>query len=152
MKFPRIFKMLRHEQADPRKAALAVACLGFLVTAAALKMNSVSPETQFRIALSEQAFMLLATGQAVTGFLLFIASLGIYLGRSWGRRLGQASLIIIFAGVLYLLFTWYVAGGDQVLDDDGWYRILSALFALLLAAPTGIIFFFGLRYLERLPR
>jgi hypothetical protein len=146
-----ILETISKEKADPNKAALAVAALAFLMTAAALKTHMIPAEPPIRPSVSDQAVTILWAGQAAAGFLLFMSSLGIYLRRDWGKRVGQASFLLIFTGLLYLLFRWYLAGDDAALSPDGDSKLGSEILVSLLLAPLTVILFFGLRYLQRLP-
>jgi hypothetical protein len=151
MKEKSIFDILRKGKPDADRAVVVMAVMGFLLTAAALLIHLIPPGTEFRSTLSDQALAILCAGQAAAGFLLLLSAVGISQGREWGKRTGQVSLLLVFAGLLYLLFRWFIANNDPELAPAGASKFVSEIFSLFLLAPLAMILFFGLSYLQRLP-
>ncbi len=86
-------------------------------------------------------------GFAVVGGLFLYAARGIRELEPWGKKAGQAAILLLMAEVVIFFAMVF----PDMPDTDGTFRIISRVFFAIAMAQFVVPAYFGLRYLGRLP-
>lgn len=153
MGFIDLIRELRTGAPNPKKAAKTIKFLGWGCLFGGL-WNFVLPQTEpfkktnFHIPASYPYVALIAF--LLVGVLLLIAARGIQELEPWGKRVGQAAIILLLTEIA--LFPLLIMPEFlQFPSTDGTFKIISYAFLTIAIAQFLLPGYFGLKYLNRLP-
>lgn len=153
MGFIDLIRELRTDAPDLKKAAKATKYLGWLCLFAGVWnfiLPQVAPfkETDFHFPASYPYAALI--GFTIVGALFLFSARGIPEMEPWGKRAGQAAIILLLAE-MFLFFALVMPGFMQFPATDPTFRIIACVFFAIAMAQFVVPAYFGFRYLGRLP-
>lgn len=147
-----LIRALRTGEPNPLKTATTMKYLGWGCLFAAI-WNFIFPqifpvkefEAFFQPAYAYMALIVFT----VIGAMFLLSARGIHEMEPWGRRAGQAAIVLLFAGIV--LFTvWVMPNFARARHAKNDFTIFYVFVAIALA-QFGLPAYFGVRYLGRLP-
>jgi hypothetical protein len=153
MGFFDLVRELRSGAPNVKKAAKAMNCLVWACLVGAL-WNFILPQTapfkETDLPLPASYPYVALIGFSIIGALFLLSSRGIQKMEPWGKRAGQAAIILLFVEII-LFSVLIMPEFAQFPSTGGPLKIVFYIFFAIVLAQFGLLAYFGVRYLGRLP-
>lgn len=152
MDFFDLIREMRKGKPDVKKAAKAMKILGWICLAGAVwnfVIYYVAPfdESPFNLPASYPYVALVSL--SFLGALFLRSSKGIMEMQSWGKKLGQISIVLLI--VLLAFFIVQIFLSEEFLTFSKNFSPIFIIFLIIFSAQFAVPAYFGIRYIGRLP-
>ncbi len=143
-----MIKELRTGKPDPKNVAQNFAIWGVSIFALVIILYAEQKSNVFEI-FPPEIYVEIIIASIIIAVFCLLSALGVYRRKSWGKRLGQLSAVLLYCAALawdYLVFL-----SPENFKTDSFMPFIPAILSVVFLVVAIPVVYYGIRYLGRLP-